>query len=120
MIRIAVKEVGKNLKLIELENSDEDSVWNFIREKIGGGLELVQLTNRPYELVMYVDEDGMYKELPVNFRLQICNPYVPSGYSINSILGTVVIARSVKRGSELEYVDLTERDIEVLLNITRG
>lgn len=61
------------------------------------------------ELVMYVDDSFMHKDLPFNFRLFTSS----KNYPIQEIHGSVVVARIKITGDDYDYVDVTQNDIEL-------
>ena len=64
-------------------------------------------------LVMCVDEDGLSKELPLNFFMEMDNPFYP----IQAIVGKVIIVRvdelDYSKGEiwDYEVTDVTDEDI---------
>ncbi len=115
MAIIMVKRAGESV----IEEMDISATKGFerIREIIGGYAECVHIKDPAYSLTMYVDEDGLAKELPLNFKIKTNNPFYP----IQNIVGTVCFARGRIVDGEIEYTDLTEEDKIVIMNlIERG
>ena len=113
MAKIAVKEVGKPLQTVD---STKKYRTNSAKEYIGKDnlVQFVRLNNND-TLFIGVDEDGLLKELPVNFLLSTSNPYFP----IQKIVGAVVFVRTKPISGyfsieDYEIEDLTEEDIGII------
>lgn len=110
---VAIKDVGKDIEFKEIGDVKYRS--DVFKEVIKDAyLESVTIYDNPQEasfLAMLVDEDGLLKELPTNFYLELDNPLFP----IQKIVGKVMFVR-VKKLSLLEetydyeVIDLTEGD----------
>lgn len=73
-----------------------------------------------YEFIMVVDEDGIMKELPLNFFLSFNNPHFP----YQCIVGDVVFIRNkpVDYEGEIfdwEVTDVTQEDIDLVTHFLR-
>lgn len=114
MSKIAVKEVGKP---IWFNNSDKNYRTDSSKEYIGkrSTVQFISLNNNR-TLFIGVDEDGLLKELPVNFLLPTPNPYFP----IQKIVGTAVFVKTKPldeyfgETEDFEIEDLTDEDIEII------
>lgn len=84
--------------------------WNNISEIVGEGrrvtLDRVHLSNNPYELTLYVDDDGLPKDLAPNFLIHT-NNYI---YPVQMIVGVAVFARGKIIDDDVVYEDLTPKD----------
>ena len=97
-MKIAVKEVGKDLKIIEVQERYRDEcVRKYTGEKEFA--EYVRL-NENGTLCMGVNEDGNCLGLPHNFLLDTKSPYFP----VQKIVGTAVFVRH-------KYVDILKEEI---------
>ena len=73
------------------------------------------------EFILVVDEDGLMKELPINFLMAFDNPHFP----VQLIVGDVVFIRNKPvdpRGGEIfdwEVTDITEQDFENVKTLLR-
>lgn len=115
MAIIMVKRAGEDM--IEELDIPASKGFERMREIIDGYIECVHIIDPAYSLTMYVDEDGINKELPLNFKIKTNNPFYP----VQDILGTVCFARGRIIDDEIEYTDLTEEDKLIIMNlIERG
>ena len=112
-MKIAVKEIGKPLKIEETtEKYRTDMAQKYISSK---DLEGVWL-NDNHTLSLMVDEVGLWKELPLNFLMGFQSPHFP----IQKMVGTVVFVRTKPITNYLaeiwdyEVEDLTDEDISVI------
>ena len=115
MAIIMVKRAGES----DIKEMDISATKGFerMREIIDGYIECVHIKDPAYSLTMYVDEDGINKGLPLNFKIKTNNPFYP----VQDILGTVCFARGRIIDDEIEYTDLTEEDKTIIMNlIERG
>lgn len=108
-MRIAVKEVGKDLVILDTK---QKYITNCAKDYIGQD-EYPERVHLGPQLGIYVNEDGLRKELPVNFLLETTSPYWP----IQKMVGTVVFVRTKpvdpwKEIYDYEVDDLTNWDIE--------
>lgn len=113
-MRIAVKEVGKELEIIE---SNEKYITDCAKRYIGENniVEFVRI-NEDGSLYIGVNEDGLRLELPLNFLTEVPYSYWP----VQKMVGTAVFMRR-KTYLEDEYdfkvEDLTDSDIEHIKKI---
>lgn len=111
-MKIAVKEVNKPLKILETTKIYRSDA---AREHIGqdSAIQYVQISPKD-TLCMCVDEDGLPKELSVNFLFPTSSPHFP----IQKAVGTVVFTRHKwvnvfeEEIWDYEVTDLTDDDIE--------
>lgn len=117
MAKVAVKEIGKPLRIVEsFLRYRTDSTKEYI-----GKENLVQFIriNNSGTLVLGVDENGLLRELPCNFLLSTSNPYFP----IQKIVGTAVFVRTkpvngyIGEIEDFEIEDLTDDDIEIITDL---
>lgn len=116
-MKIAVKEVGRKLQIIEC---NEKYRINGVRQFTGkeNNVDIVRLSNDGC-LTLGVNGEGLWNKLPTNFLLEMMNPIYP----IQKIVGTVVFTR-VKHVNpyaedvgDFELVDLTDCDIQLIQHI---
>ena len=118
-MKIAVKEVGKELQIIE---TNEKYRGNCVKQFTGKDdpTEFVKLSEDG-TFCLGVNENGLPLDLPVNFLLATNNPYYP----IQKMVGTVVFVRCkyanpfIEEIWDYEVEDLREEDIthiEKMLN----
>lgn len=110
-MRIAVKEVGKPLRIVETDKKyRSECCQDFVDNDI---VQFVYLNdNRTF--AFGIDEDGLMKQLPLNFLISTNHPYQP----IQFIVGTAVFVR-VKYVNpyeeeiwDFEVEDLLDEDLE--------
>lgn len=98
-MKVMVKEVGKPLAVVDTK---EKYFGDFARSYLGK------------DITVEVDEDGLAKQLPLNFLMSMQNPIYPVQY----IVGTVVFARCKPCNPyeeeiwDFEVTDVTEKDIK--------
>jgi len=112
-MRVLVKKVGKPAEVVEVDFKYRGECAKLISEdKITS--EYVHII--PNELAMIVDEDGLPKQLPLNFFMAMDNPIYP----IQAIVGNVVFARYKwenpweKELWDFELEDITDEDISIV------
>ena len=116
-MRIAIKKVGEDLQILETtEKYQRKCVKSFLGENRCP--EFVYLNNNK-TLSVGVTEDGLLRNLPLNFYMSVNNSYFP----VQKMVGTVVFTR-VKPlnydGEEIwdyEIEDLTDKDLELIEKI---
>ena len=110
-MKIMVKEVGKPLAFVE---TNERYFGDCVKSYLGSDTTIERVYLDGLEFMMGVDEDGLCKQLPLNFLMSMENPAFP----IQMIVGTAVFVRcksSDPFGEEIwdfEVADVTEKDIE--------
>lgn len=114
-MKIAVKEVGKELQIVEtFDKYRSDCTKFFTGEKQRA--EFVKL-NADGTFCLGVNEEGLMRELPVNFLIETTNAYFP----IQKMVGTAVFVRTkyadpwVQEIYDFEVDDLTQEDL-ILIN----
>ena len=85
-MKIMVKEVGKPLAVVDTK---EKYFGDCVRSYLGKDITVERVYLDGMEFMMGVDEDGLVKQLPLNFLMSMQNPIYPVQY----IVGTVVFAR---------------------------
>lgn len=93
-MKAIIKEVGKVAKVEDIKN-DLETLQGFV----GGYIEAV---NMGQGVCLVVNEEGKLNNMPVNF---------PIGNDV--IVGTAVF---VAYGNDGEFADLTDKQIEVVMN----
>ena len=113
-MKVMVKKVGCPLEVVETnEKYFGDCVRSFLGENIT--VERVYMGGKnPFEFIMGVDEDGLPKQLPLNFLMEMNNPHYP----VQLIVGTVVFVRCKPCNPyeeeiwDYEVADITDSDKE--------
>lgn len=113
-MKVMVKKVGCPLEVVETnEKYFGDCVRSFLGENIT--VERVYMGGEnPFEFIMGVDEDGLPKQLPLNFLMEMNNPHYP----VQLIVGTVVFVRCKPCNPyeeeiwDYEVADITDSDKE--------
>ena len=114
-MKIGIKEVGKPVQFIEVNDKYRfDCASRLINDKYHIKPQFVYLTPE-CELCLAVDEDGLLRDLPINFLMPINNPFWP----IQKMVGTVVFihTKPVTEPGEIwdyEVGELTEEDCEII------
>lgn len=110
-MKIMVKEVGKPLAVVDTK---EKYSGDCVRSYLGKDITVERVYLDGMEFMMGVDEDGLVKQLPLNFLMSMQNPIYPVQY----IVGTVVFARCKPCNPyeeeiwDFEVTDVTEEDIK--------
>lgn len=113
-MKIAVKEVGKELQIVETSQKYRTGCAKEYTGKEDRA-EYVKLNNNG-TLVIAVNENGLLHEMPTNFLLATTNPKYP----IQKIVGTVAFIRTKyvnPWATEIEVEDLTFEDIQLITDI---
>ena len=113
-MKVMVKKVGCPLEVVETnEKYFGDCVRSFLGESIT--VERVYMGGEnPFEFIMGVDEDGLPKQLPLNFLMEMNNPHYP----VQLIVGSVVFVRCKPCNPyeeeiwDYEVADITDSDKE--------
>lgn len=110
-MKVMVKEVGKPLAVVDTK---EKYFGDCVRSYLGKDITVERVYLDGTEFMMGVDEDGLMKQLPLNFLMSMQNPIYPVQY----IVGTVVFARCKPCNPyeeeiwDFEVTDVTEEDIK--------
>lgn len=116
-MRIAVKEVGGELQILECDEKYRTECVNKFIER-GHGVDFVKLSEDGL-LSLGVDAEGLMRELPVNFLLAMYNPMYP----IQKMVGRVVFTRikyvnpCLEEIWDYEIEDLRDEDIETIKQV---
>lgn len=113
-MKVMVKKVGCPLEVVETnEQYFGDCVKGILGERIT--VQRVYMGGEnPFEFIMGVDEDGLPKQLPLNFLMEMNNPHYP----VQLIVGTVVFVRCKPCNPyeeeiwDYEVADVTDSDKE--------
>ena len=84
-MKVIVKEPGRMAKVVDVDARYRCDVSGLIEK----GITREYVHIKPNELDMMVDEDGLMKQLPLNFFLECSSPFFP----VQAIVGTVVFCR---------------------------
>lgn len=109
-MKIMVKEVGKDLEVVDTE---EKYFGDCVKNYLGKDITVERVYLDGMEFMMGVDEDGLMKQLPLNFLMCMQNPVFPVQY----IVGTVVFVRCKPCNPfeeeiwDFEVSDVTDEDI---------
>lgn len=110
-MKVMVKEVGKPLAVVDTK---EKYFGDCVRSYLGKDITVERVYLDGMEFIMGVDEDGLMKQLPLNFLMSMQNPVYPVQY----IVGTVVFVRCKPCNPyeeeiwDFEVTDVTEEDIK--------
>lgn len=110
-MKVIVKEVGKPLAVVDTK---EKYFGDCVRNYLGKDITVERVYLDDMEFIMGVDEDGLMKQLPLNFLMSMQNPIYPVQY----IVGTVVFARCKPCNPyeeeiwDFEVTDVTDEDIK--------
>lgn len=110
-MKVMVKEVGKPLAVVDTK---EKYFGDCVRSYLGKDITVERVYLDGMEFMMGVDEDGLVKQLPLNFLMSMQNPIYPVQY----IVGTVVFAWCKPCNPyeeeiwDFEVTDVTEEDIK--------
>lgn len=111
-MKVAVKKVNMPLEIVDIEvKYRRDCAKNIIENCTGA--EFVRL-NHLGTLSVGIDEDGLAKELPTNFLLEVSS----RSYPIQKLVGTAVFVRTKfsRKCSEYDYEleDITNDDFDMI------
>lgn len=73
-MKVMVKEVGKPLAVVDTK---EKYFGDFARSYLGKDITVERVYLDGMEFIMGVDEDGLVKQLPLNFLMSMQNPIYP-------------------------------------------
>ena len=120
-MKVMVKRVGCPLEVVE---ANEQYFGDCVKGILGENITVQRVYmggENPFEFIMGVDEDGLPKQLPFNFFMDMNNPYFP----VQAIVGTAVFVRCKPCDPyeeeiwDYEVADITDNDkgsIEYLLS----
>lgn len=109
-MKVIVKEVGKKLVVRDIDCKYRNECGDLIEKNI----TKEYVTIKDNELYMVVDEDGINKNLSLNFLISTNNPFYP----VQIIVGDVVFCRIKwenpleKELYDFEVADITEEDLK--------
>lgn len=109
-MKVIVKEVGKKLVVRDIDCKYRNECGDLIEKNITK--EYVTIKDK--ELYMVVDEDGINKNLSLNFLISTNNPFYP----VQIIVGDVVFCRIKwenpleKELYDFEVANITEEDLK--------
>lgn len=72
-MKVMVKEVGKPLAVVDTK---EKYFGDFARSYLGKDITVERVYLDGMEFIMGVDEDGLMKQLPLNFLMSMQNPII--------------------------------------------
>jgi hypothetical protein len=98
-IKVIHKKVGEQAVITEMEHSLEN-----MQKMVGGTLDSVFL---PQKIVMWVDDEGLLKESPINLVTYV------EGYQVHHIAGDVLFTGIDDEG---ETISLTDEQIVAIIN----
>lgn len=110
-MKVMVKEVGKPLAVVDTK---EKYFGDCVRCYLGKDITVERVYLDGMEFIMGVDEDGLMKQLSLNFLMSMPNPIYPIQY----IVGTVIFARCKPCNPyeeeiwDFEVTDVTDEDIK--------
>ena len=83
-MKIMVKEVGKPLAVVDTK---EKYFGDCVRSYLGKDITVERVYLDGTEFMMGVDEDGLMKQLPLNFLMSMQNPIYPVQYITKVLCG---------------------------------
>ena len=113
-MKVMVKKVGCPLEVVE---TNEQYFGDCVKGILGENITVQRVYmggENPFEFIMGVDEDGLPKQLPLNFLMEMNNPHYP----VQLIVGTVVFVRCKPCNPyeeeiwDYEVADITDSDKE--------
>ena len=113
-MKVMVKKVGCPLEVVE---TNEQYFGDCVKGILGENITVQRVYmggENPFEFIMGVDEDGLPKQLPLNFLMEMNNPHYP----VQLIVGTVVFVRCKPCNPyeeeiwDYEVTDVTDSDKE--------
>jgi hypothetical protein len=113
MHKFIIKKPDAPFEVIETDNTYSGECGKLIDGTENITVQRVYM-NDNMTFTMLVDEDGLPKELPLNFFLTVNNPYFP----VQAIVGTVVFVRTKYVNPyeeeiwDFEVESITDEDIE--------
>lgn len=115
-MRIAVKDAGQSMRLVETASRYRT---NAVSKQLGNIYQRAVWLDQDNTLAMVFDDSGQMKQAPLNFFIEVPNPFSP----VQPIAGKVVFVRTKpvnaadKEIWDYEVEDLRESDIEELRNL---
>ena len=112
-MKVIVKKVGNSPEIVDVDFRYRGECAALLD---GDGITAEYVTVIDRELSMMVDEEGLIKGLPLNFFVEMNNPFYP----VQAIVGTVVFCRFrwenpwEKELWDFELLDVTEGDLQVV------
>lgn len=110
-MKVIKKSVGKPMEIVE---TNEKYLMDCGRSFLGHDITIERVYLEGYEFIMLVDEDGLMKQLPLNFFMEFTgNPHFP----IQAIVGDVYFVRNKKlppNAGEIwdwEVDNVTDKDV---------
>ncbi len=90
------------------------TLFDGLKELIGGWIEMVRPVGLKPPFVMIVDEDGLMKELDNNFFGSMLYGTIAHGHPI---VGNIVIAKQGYRNGEPDILGLTDEEASYIVEI---
>lgn len=118
MSKVIVKRPNEKAQIVDFCNGNE---WKKTEEEVlrtdYGCFDMIHLSNKPYELTMWLDDEGaLYDDKVLNFHIHTNNPFYP----IQPIYGNVVVTRGHLVDDDIEYEDVTDDDLRYFNSILIG
>lgn len=110
-MKVLLKKVGCPLEVVE---TDKKYFGECVKSFIGKDITVERVYLDGFEFIMGVDEDGLPKELPLNFLMGFNSPHFP----VQLIVGDVVFVRNKPCNPydeeiwDFEVTDVTDSDKE--------
>ena len=116
-MKVIRKCVGKALEIVE---TAEGRFMKCSKSFFDKDVTTERVYLQGYEFILVVDEEGLLKQLPVNFLMDFYNPVYP----VQAIVGDVVFIRNkpIEYEGEIddwEVTDVTDEDINRIRNLLR-
>ena len=110
-MKIIKKSVGEPLKIVD---TDKQYLMDCAREHFEKGVTLERVYLDGFQFILVVDEDGLCKQLPLNFFMDCAG----SAFPVQAIVGDVLFVRTKPCNPyeeelwDFEVTDVTDEDIE--------
>ena len=117
-MKVLVKKPGEPLQVVD---TNEKYFGDCAKSIIGKDSYIERVYIEGMQFIMGVDENGMYKNLPINFFIPFDNAFYP----IQKIYGTAVFVRNkycdpfTEEIYDYEVIDIKEDDKKWLENILK-
>lgn len=114
-MKILKKSVGKELEIV---NTEEKYLMDCAREHFGKEVTMERVYLGGFEFILVVDEDGLSKQLPLNFIMDFSS--MEKVFPVQPIVGDAIFVRCKPCNPyeeelwDFEVTDVTEEDFERL------
>lgn len=111
-MRVLVKEPYKHFEFVNINTKEDGRLNDFNQIKTMIGCNYIELVSIKgfYNLCMFVDEEGALNGSTLNVRMGF-------GGFPQSIFGTIVLAKTTTKDSEMYLHDITDEDVKDFLDM---